>query len=306
MPLFPAEPIISLMNYKFESVKSTDTGLEKEIRKLESICNSADGTNYSLFLENAYNTDRTIDYIYLCRHEGELLSLVVLFFPEIKDIEVYGFTHPDHRRRGLFSRLVESTHIHLRALGVYSHLFVCDPSCLSGMAFLQHRGTTLEETEYMMELEQSDFNLYMKERKQEEQSVEIREASIDDLTSISSIASFMYEEERSNSDEFAEQTILSDNREQLVGMYGDKLIGICTIGQEERAIMINGLGIDQSYQGRGLGRDLLNQVIMYSFEKFQCLIKLEVSSVNDKAFNLYKSVGFRQTESYGYYRRISP
>jgi len=293
------------MNSKFESVNSISPDLEKEIRNLELLCNRADGTHYSLFLENSYNADRTIDFIYLCRFNGVLISVIVLFFPEINNVEVYGLTHPRYRRQGCFSSLLESARTHLKTLGDYSFLYVCDPGCKSGMACLQHMGTTLEETEYMMELGKADFDLYLKSLKKMEQSIELREAVMDDLSAISAVASVMYEEERSNSEELIRQTMLSHKREQLVGLFENKLIGICTIGQEENAIMINGLGIDKSFQGRKLGRDLLNQVISYTFKKYRCPIKLEVGSVNDKAFNLYKSVGFKQRESYGYYRRIT-
>ncbi len=292
------------MNLKFESHCKADKHLESEIRELERACNQRDDTQYSLFLENAYNVDRTIDYIYLLRNEGRLISLLILFFPDINDIEVYGFTHPDYRKMGFFTQLIESTHKQLKPLGAYSHLYVCDPSCLSGRAFLKNMGTKLEETEYMMDLIRDDFNSYIKRENPTGRSLVLREASMDDLTFISAIASIMYEEEQTNSSETIRQTILSEKRVQLVGFLDGKLIGICTIGQEEGSIMINGLAIDHPYQGRGLGRDLLNQVLSYTFETYKQNIRLEVSSVNDKAYNLYKSVGFKQRESYGYYRRI--
>lgn len=290
------------MNFKFESISQADKHLESEIRGLECLCNTEDETHYSLFLENAYNADRTIDYIYLLRKGDQLISVLVLFFPDISDIEVYGFTHPDYRKRGLFSRLIEATHTQLKPTGTYSHLFVCDPSCLSGRAFLRHIGTELEETEYMMELSRTDFDSYLNKGDHIGESLALREASLDDVQSISAIASIMYEEEQTNSGETIKQTILSEKREQLLGFLGDELIGICTIGQEEGSMMINGLAIDRSYQGRGLGRDLLNQVLSYTFEKYGQGIKLEVSSINDRAYKLYKSVGFQQRESYGYYR----
>lgn len=290
----------------FETVNTISSGLEKEIRQLESVCNRADGTSYSLFLDNAYNADRSIDFIYLLRSESELISVAVLFFPDIKEFEFYGFTHPEYRKKGLFNRLIDLIHRQLKPLNEFHFLFVCDPRSKSGTAFLHHMGTELIETEYMMDLNRDDFELYLKDQKLSEENVKMREATLDDLPSISAIASLMYGEEQGSAEEFVTQRILSDKREQLVAIADKKIIGICTIGLEEGSVMINGLAIDKLLQGRGLGRDFLNRVIVYSFKKYQGPIKLEVSSVNDKAFNLYKSVGFIQRESYGYYRRITP
>lgn len=292
------------MKFKFESFKEADESLVYDIRKLESLCNISDGTSYSLFIENAFNADKTIDFIYTARVNSELISLIILFFPDKKDVEVYGFTHPAYRRRGLFSKLIELTHNQLKKLGDYSHLFVCDPSCKMGLDFLEHRGLVLEETEYMMTLKQYDFNKYRESYVNRENILVLKRAGLEDLNYVSAIASIMYDEERENAADFIRETIKSEKREQLTGWLNGSIVGICSVGREEDYMMINGLGIDKSFQGRGLGRDMLNQVLGYTFQKFQSDIKLEVSSVNAKAYNLYKSVGFKQKESYGYYRSV--
>ena len=293
---------LMINQFKFESINTINSTLEKEIRTLETLCNKSDGTRYQLFLENTYNADRTIDFIYLYRHEGKIVSFLLLFFPTISDVEVYGFTHPDYRRRGLFSSLLEYTNKALKPLGSYSHLFVCDPSSTSGIGFISGINGLCEEIEYMMELNFQAFHTYLGQREKRTETIVMKEATMEDCDQISSIASTMYDGENSASSEFVKQTILSDKRQQLIGTVNGKIIGICTIGKEEESMMINGLAIERIHQGRGLGRDLLDQILEYIEKKYAIPIKLEVSSINDKAYKLYKSVGFEQMESYGYYR----
>ena len=292
-----------ISEYQFESYKEINSDVILEIRTLEALCNKHDCTQYQLFLENTLNADRELEFVYLYRRKGKLVSFLLLFFPDLKDIEVYGFTHPDFRRRGLFSSLIKAANGVLNKYDSYSHLFVCDPECTDGIAFLNKQKAVLEETEYMMEMNWSEYDVYIKNYITPEYSIELKPGTMDQLDQISIIAERMYDDEKEKSVEFVRQTILSENRDQLIGLKDGRIVGICTVGREDNMIMINGLAIGKEFQGRGYGRFYLNQILNSVREKYSSPLKLEVSSVNDRAFSLYQSVGFEQKESYGYYRK---
>ena len=289
-------------NYTFESFRNITAELTAEIRELGKLCNGNDNTHYQLFLENTLNADRAIDFLYLCRFEGKIVSMVLLFFPDLNDIELYGYTHPDHRRNGLFSSLIDSARKTLKKYDSWFFLFVCDQDSIDGKNFLEKLNTNLEEIEYMMELNRDLFDLYMRDGKSVNGSIRMEHATMDQLEDISIIACSVYGEDNHKSSDFVRQTILSEKREQMIGIENGRIVGICTVGIEDGFVMISGMGIDPAYQGKGLGRELLNQVIGYVKGEYECPLKLEVSSKNDRAYNLYKSVGFKQNESYGYYR----
>lgn len=289
-------------DYRIETCRELSPSQIIEIRELESLCNYYDLTQYKLFLENTLNADRDVDFMHLYRYKGKLISFVLLFFPDIEEIEVYGFTHPKFRKKGLFNSLLASAGKRFKKNKNSSFLYVCDPRSADGVAYLQKQGRILEETEYMMELNRSVFDAYLKLQANCPYHVELRTGGLDQLQEISNLAANMYGEEKTKSVDFVRQTILSERREQLAGYVEGSIFGICTLGREDDFMMINGLAVEQSQQGQGLGRLLLNLVISYAEKKFDCPLKLEVSSVNDRAYKLYKSVGFEQKESYGYYR----
>ncbi len=288
--------------YTFESFTNTTPELITEIRELEKPCNQHDNTHYQLFFENTLNEDREIDFIYIYRCKGEIVSMMLLFFPGLPDIEVYGYTAPEHRRNGLFLSLFNSVKKTFVKYNSCSYLFTCDQNSGDGKKFLDGMDTTLEEIEYMMELDRDSFNNYLDGVNSNDYSIIMECGTIDQLEEIGKISSVMYGEEKLKSLDFVRQTINSENKEQMIGLVDGNIIGICNVGTEDDFAMISGMAVSVEYQGRGLGRELLNQAVSYAIEKYNCPIKLEVSSVNDKAFNLYKSVGFKQNESYGYYR----
>ena len=53
--------------------------------------------------------------------------------------------------------------------------------------------------------------------------------------------------------------------------------------------------IDEKHQGRGIGKEALNQIIVYFKENGATNIRLSTKAGNEKAISLYKSFGFRET-----------
>ena len=77
----------------------------------------------------------------------------------------------------------------------------------------------------------------------------------------------------------------------------DNLIGLLTIylnNEEKRTGYISTLCIEAKYQGIGIARKLMSQVINYSGQISFNFLELEVYNSNKEAFNFYKSIGFRK------------
>ena len=76
----------------------------------------------------------------------------------------------------------------------------------------------------------------------------------------------------------------------------NKLIGHCVLSQIKWTNRTSEFGIyigDDSFLGKGYGKDALETLIKYGFEEI-CLNRIwaEVYSINENALNLYKKVGF--------------
>ncbi len=69
-----------------------------------------------------------------------------------------------------------------------------------------------------------------------------------------------------------------------------------------KTVMLNGLGIRSALRGQGLGRALLYRVMEIAAEGGASGVALEVDSVNEAAYPLYRSAGFAETLRTDYYR----
>jgi len=94
----------------------------------------------------------------------------------------------------------------------------------------------------------------------------------------------------------------SKERKLYIATLGDKTIGICTLFYASSKVVIYGLGISEEYQGKGYGHDLINAVFNILKDK-NYELELEVDSLNEKAYNLYKKVGFKETRVINYYKQ---
>ncbi|MEH7573507.1 GNAT family N-acetyltransferase [Cytobacillus firmus] len=72
--------------------------------------------------------------------------------------------------------------------------------------------------------------------------------------------------------------------------------GKIRIQKEEDAAWIYGFAVDPLFQGKGIGRSALTNVVNLQHSKGVNWVHLEVAAENAHALTLYKSCGF---ESYG-------
>ncbi len=76
----------------------------------------------------------------------------------------------------------------------------------------------------------------------------------------------------------------------LVARDHDKLVGFCFVKKEENYNFIDSLYIRPEYQGRGLGRQLMDQGMSWLGTEKD--IMLDVAEYNSHAIEFYKQLGF--------------
>lgn len=75
-----------------------------------------------------------------------------------------------------------------------------------------------------------------------------------------------------------------------------ELVGICTFVKNENGTgSIYQMYVKKEFQGKNIGQGLIEAVISEACQKFNGIeIILEVTPGNDKAYNLYRKIGFQE------------
>lgn len=234
---------------------------------LQEICRSHDHISLTLPMEE--------DCIYCLLYDEEsLLSVFCAFFTENMDYECSGFTHPLHRRKGYFTRLIKEF---LEDAEDSDLIFPVDESCKDTVYTLNAMEASFWYQEHIMELPLT----------QSLKLSRLKEGPSFDGLSLSIASS-------------PEETPI-----QCVFTLDGIPIGSCCLDSLEHGAYFYGLEISEPYRNQGLGSACLSLFLDTYFahpnaRRFKKLF-LQVSSLNKPAISLYKKAGFQITESLSYY-----
>ena len=229
-----------------------------------------------------YEGDDLVGYLGICQFGGS-------------DIEINGIVHPEHRRKGIFTRLSSLAKEEFAKRDSSKMLFLSDNKSVAGIEFIKTVGANYYNSEYEMYLKK-DINI---DRKKE--SLEFVKAKNSDAEEIAKQNSVYFGVQVK-----AEDFPLPEDEEKrgtttyLVKLQ-DEIVGKFNIGTYEGVGGIFGVGVMPKYRGRGFGRCIINTAIEKLEQEKAEKIMLQVAVQNEKALNLYKSCGFHVTSVMDYY-----
>lgn len=90
--------------------------------------------------------------------------------------------------------------------------------------------------------------------------------------------------------------VLQDNIDlsaSRVALDGDKLVGLGMLAQRGTRGWIGGLGVLPAYRRRGIGRQIMESLLESAQQSGIQDVQLEVIDKNDRAYALYRSLGFK-------------
>ncbi|HFI0464357.1 TPA: GNAT family N-acetyltransferase [Streptococcus suis] len=260
---------------------------EDQVRSLETRVNDYDGLKRSGYLSNQYNFDTTMPAFYLAYEEGNLVGALMVYADELPNGEISVFVHPDNRRAGIAKALIQTAYDQCRPYGVRDWEFIVEKRFLDDypqMAENLNYDAT-SDCELLLELVEELPTIYL-------DTLRVKPSSFEELDALSSIQAKAFDSSLELAQSYVETSFDDPSTEQWSIYYQDQLVGTLSIDTKSQVDYFFGVAIDPSFQGKGIGKAGLNQILRSrSASKAQ---QLQVEINNLAAIKLYESNGFRR------------
>ncbi|MDP5273541.1 GNAT family N-acetyltransferase [Chengkuizengella axinellae] len=261
-----------------------------QIKELQEICEKEEPISLKLNWDNlrTRKVNEKRDFFY--EEKGELVGFLGLYLFGTK-IEVCGMVHPDYRKRGIFSTLIQEA-LTLCDRERFSTILLNAPaSSLSAKQFLENK-YSYRFSEFQMQWKATSIS--------PSSEVVVRKAKKDDLELEVEldVRCFQFSEEESKS--LNARVKGEENRFFYMIDYTGQTIGKITVDRANGEAWIYGFAILPEYQGRGIGRKALMNTVLAEHEKGYPVF-LEVEATNKNALKLYTDCGFESYSVQDYY-----
>ncbi|MCA1062972.1 GNAT family N-acetyltransferase [Rossellomorea sp. AcN35-11] len=264
----------------------------EDIKILQGICEKHDEINLKLNWDMLNSrTDSLDDFFHY--HENQLVGFLGLYgFGET--YELCGMVHPDFRGKSLFPALFEEAILSLKSRPVQKLLLNSPGTSTSGKALLEKMEAVYDFTEFEMKWKKSQLMTTSSD-------VQLRTASEKDIGTIIDLDEKCFQVVRSDAESYTRRLLEESGEGNMMIDHRNETVGKIRVERTNGQSFIYGFAILPSYQGRGIGRNALSQVVLKE-SKYTNDIFLDVAANNSHALKLYESSGFQTFYSQDYYR----
>ncbi|MEC0123228.1 GNAT family N-acetyltransferase [Paenibacillus pabuli] len=282
-----------MSTYEVISMKYNSREQIADITLLEQQCKQLDSIYLKADIDHISKKDG--DHALLCYSDDSLVGLLSWYPSDDATGNINAIVHPHKRRLGVFSRLLKHAVADMRTQGINQLSYRIPQGSPSGLKTAQSLGAVHDRSEYSMQLvngsltvvEPSDLILSVAEAKDFEFMVTCSAQAFGDS-----------EEWTRNyftqTDEPSRVTYIAWKNELPVGLVRINVINKTTA-------FIHNFCILPAYQGKRLGRTVLGALVKLLMKQHYTVIRLSVVTDNDRALNLYQSVGFEVHSEYQYF-----
>ena len=267
-----------------------------EVTALVALSKIHDGIDLTLLLEMMKDRTDNDTNDFLFYEDGKLIGALAFDSFGTEDKEMTGLVHPDYRRRGIFTALLHEAKVDAKARGIHQLIFVCDRFSRSGQAFIEAIGAQYAFSEHRMLL--VDFKA--RDSDSYKEHIALRPATLADADVLAYVSATSFGESERRTKEHLEQDILNPRRHYYLVMLGNEPVGCFNLWRGDTT-GIYAFCVLPNYRKRGFGRQMLEQIIRQVRAETQHPITLEVDTTNTNAYELYRSCGFKETTTVGYY-----
>jgi len=261
-----------------------------DIEQLQKECESHDHVQLKLNWEML--RERTADPLdYLQYEQGELVAFLGLYAFG-STVEVCGMVKPCERRKGYFQRLFDLAMEHIKRNGYKKVLLNAPSGSDAAKSFLKKQGAKYAFSEHQMKWQECHL--------EETGGLVLRKATVDDYETSVQISVQAFGMNEADARAMESQTF-ADHTDMRMIVVNEETVGKLRVSrEEERQAWIYGFAVLPAYQGKGIGRQALRQVIK-ELSAAGYSVHLEVETKNEHALGLYESVGFKAVHTQDYY-----
>ncbi|MFD2445152.1 GNAT family N-acetyltransferase [Bacillus sp. CGMCC 1.16607] len=263
-----------------------------DIKELQQACEA--GEDFQLKLNWDMLQTRPENEVHdFFHYENEKLVGFIGLYGFGNKVELCGMVHPDYRRKGIFTQLFNEAE-KLMAERKYKVILLNAPTkSESAKGFIQTIPCTYSISEHQMQWHEKELE------KNEEVTLRPAEPQDLELEIQLEVQCFGFEEDEAR--EYNQQPRLVDEYYMIES--GDKAVGKMRVSHTNGEAWIYGFAVLPEYQGKGIGRKALTNVIVDE-NRAGNPIFLEVEAKNDNALRLYESCGFKAYHSQDYYKKL--
>ena len=271
----------------------------QDIKRIEQACIEHDGLRGSVSLDYSLNIHPDMTSLFLLYEQEEPVSFLSLFVPGGEEAEVSACTLLGQRRKGYFGLLLDEAGREAAAYGIRDLLFVCEAQSRDGKSALQALRAEYRFTEYAMKYR----GPVKGSQSQRTLRIRLREADREDLEAVIAMTQAIFHDSPDDARSMTLKAFESKDRVQYIALLENQPVGMASVYTEESEAWIFGLGILPGYQGKGLGGEMLDQLIARTKGRGIENIAIEVDSTNVSAFHLYTKHGFETETAFEYHAK---
>ncbi|MGB4659356.1 MAG: GNAT family N-acetyltransferase [Mobilitalea sp.] len=307
-----------------------------EIMELQELCFKKDHINLKLEVDYKLHvgktttdrTDKANEFLYYIDKALVAYLGICCFGSNIGEIN--GMTHPDFRKRGIFTELFKLTIKEALSRNFSKILLLSDAASSSGVKFIELVGGKYNNSEYRMtKVMSSNPSSAQEEHTSYEGTkcpIALKVARKRDQRELDKLNSIFFGDEDPIYDSVenvegdrAQKTIRTDIVENKEDFSPDvpleelnttiymvelenNVIGKINIEYTDHDAFIFGFGILPDFRGQGYGRATLQEALWLIAERNISSTGLDVVCTNSRALNLYKSLGFEEQSVMNYYQ----
>ncbi|MFS0872613.1 GNAT family N-acetyltransferase [Paenibacillus xylanilyticus] len=260
---------------------------------LEQQCKQLDSIHLKADLDHISKKDG--DHALLCYQEGKLVGLLSWYPSDGVTGNINAIVHPHDRRKGVFRKLLMRAIADMKPQGINRLSYRVPQSLPSGLRTAQSLGAVHDRSEYSMQLVNTSFP----DVGQLELTLSVAEAQDFEFMVTCSAQAFGDSEEWTR--DYFTQTA-EPSRVTYVAWKDELPVGLIRINSiNETTAFIHNFCILPAYQGQKLGRQVLTLLVELLLKQKYTDIRLSVVTENERALNLYRSVGFEVNSEYQYF-----
>jgi ribosomal protein S18 acetylase RimI-like enzyme len=221
--------------------------------------------------------------------DGSLVGFAGLYAFGSSTPEVTGMVHPEHRRRGIGTRLLDEMLQLCTARGASKFLLVTPRTSVGAQRLAASRAGILDHSEHALALRGAVAD------GPSDPAVSLRPATASDAPDVERIIVEAF------GHSFGPLDLSSTEEPTLVAERAGAIIATLRVHRTKEGWGVYGFAVNPPCQGHGIGRDLLRRVCLQAAGAGIDRVHLEVSVENDRALNLYTSLGFAHEATEDYY-----